>query len=142
MAVGIQNQFAAREGADQNKQRGFGQMKISEQLVDHAEFMPGLDENVGLGAAGFNHEIATLIIRRSVGRRGKRRMLPRQRFCGRIFQCAHDCGSHRENRPGIASRVTDRIRCVFRNFVAFRMDAVIFYFFRMNRLKSAQANID
>ncbi len=43
-----QNQFTARERADQDEQRGLRKMEICQELIDHAELVAGLDENVRL----------------------------------------------------------------------------------------------
>src|ERR1700730_18719748 len=57
VTVRPQNQLAPSEPADQHKQRGLGQMKIRQQLVDHSESMTWLDKNDGNSHAALDEEI-------------------------------------------------------------------------------------
>ena len=45
VAIRSENEFAPRERADENEQRGLRQMEIRQQLIDHAKRVPRLDEN-------------------------------------------------------------------------------------------------
>ena len=54
VTVGLQDEFAACEGADQNEQRGLRQMEIREELVDYAKRVAWLDENACFREAGLD----------------------------------------------------------------------------------------
>jgi hypothetical protein len=58
VAVRLQDQFASRECADQNQQRGLRQMEICQQLIDHAKRVAWLDENAGFRRAEARREIS------------------------------------------------------------------------------------
>lgn len=52
MAICGEDMFAAGKSADERKQRGLGQMKIREELIDYAEWFAGKQEDFGFGFAG------------------------------------------------------------------------------------------
>src|SRR6202171_3858661 len=109
-------------------------MKIRQQVIDHAKVMAWLDKNVGFRPARLDEAVRMFIARGHA--------LPGGRFRSGIFEGSHDRCSHSKDGPGIASRVADCFRRLFRNLVPLRMHFVLFDFFFMNRLESAQANIE
>lgn len=54
MAICGEDMFAAGKSADERKQRGLGQMKIREELIDDAEWFAGKQEDFGFRAASRN----------------------------------------------------------------------------------------
>ena len=101
-------------------------MEICQQLIDRAELVAGLDEDVGFRRAGLK-QITRCIpaLFRGRARRG-------------VLQGAHDRRSHGEDGPRVAPRVADRGRRLLGNFIALRMDLVLLDFFLMNGLERSE----
>src|ERR1700719_102625 len=79
VAIRSENEFAPRERADENEQRGLRQMEIRQQLIDHAKRVPRLDANSRFRWAGLDKKF----------RRVPPFAVPGGRLRRGIFECAH-----------------------------------------------------
>ena len=120
MAVGRFHPFGSGYGADQHKQRRFGQVKVGYQHVNHFEFVAGGNENSGFSHKGVQN---ALIVRGA-------------------FQQSQRGRAYRNYTAAAFFGPVDLFDGVRRNDAVFGMHFVVLGIFRFNGQKSSRTNVE